>query len=405
MFSELDHSQLSLQDCCNDLHQQYQKHYSKVALHNRFDQTAVDFLKSVLGKQLANHPITAPDCLWSSFNRILIGDSCKFSIAPELAKDYPPLYNGLNGAKALMNLQYSFDIKSGQWQYLEFTRATDNDQSHSPRIMDDVQANDLLIRDLGYITHDYLKSIVDHDAWFINRMPPKWVPRQIKNNTSIDWRSVHRKIKKHKLNFIEIDVSTGGKSGTIPCRLIISLVPLATYKKRIAKAEQHARQKGHRISEEYRVRCWFNTFMTNIPPDRLAAKDINKVYSIRWQIELVFKTWKSLLLIDKCKPVKKPRFECQLLAKFIWILLNWKIFHAVSKFILEHSPDNNCSVWKFFKLSKHHAYSLRMVTNRKLTFEQWCQVFIYPIISGILIEPKKQKTPHHKILNQAFCLG
>jgi hypothetical protein len=328
MFSELDHSQLSLQDCCNDLHQQYQKKYSKVALHNRFDETAVAFLKSVLSKQLANHPIEAPDCLWSSFNRILIGDSCKFSIAPELAKDYPGLYNGLNGAKALMNLQYSFDLKSGQWQYLEFTRATENDQSHSPKIMDAVQANDLLIRDLGYVTHDYLRSITDRKAWFINRMPPKWTPLQVKNNQPIDWRSVHRKIKKHKLHFIEIDVITGGKA---------------------------------------------------------------------------FKTWKSILLIHKSKPVKKHRLECQLLAKFIWILLNWKIFNALKNFILEYSPDNSCSMWKFFKQSKHHAYSLRMVTRRKLTFEQWCKLFIYPIIQGVLIEPKKDKPPHHTVLNQVFA--
>jgi hypothetical protein len=402
MFSELDHSQLSLQDCCNDLHQQYQKKYSKVALHNRFDETAVAFLKSVLSKQLANHPIEAPDCLWSSFNRILIGDSCKFSIAPELAKDYPGLYNGLNGAKALMNLQYSFDLKSGQWQYLEFTRATENDQSHSPKIMDAVQANDLLIRDLGYVTHDYLRSITDRKAWFINRMPPKWTPLQVKNNQPIDWRSVHRKIKKHKLHFIEIDVITGGKA-SVPFRLIISLVPPSTYKERLAKAEKHAQQKGHQVSEEYRVRSWFNTFITNVPSEVLPASDVNRVYSTRWQVELIFKTWKSILLIHKSKPVKKHRLECQLLAKFIWILLNWKIFNALKNFILEYSPDNSCSMWKFFKQSKHHAYSLRMVTRRKLTFEQWCKLFIYPIIQGVLIEPKKDKPPHHTVLNQVFA--
>jgi hypothetical protein len=403
MFSEQDHSLLSLQDCCNDLNQQYQKQYSKVALHKRFDQTAVDFLKSVLGQQLANHPVVAPDCLWSFFNRILIGDSCKFSIAPELAKDYPPLYNGHHGAKALMNLQYSFDLKSGQWQYLEFTRATENDQSHSSRIMDDVQVNDLLIRDLGYVTHNYLQSIADRNAYFINRMPPKWAPLQKQNNQPIDWRSIYRKIQKHKLQFIEIDVITRESVTAIPVRLIISLVPPSVYKERLAKTEKHARQKNCRVSEEYKIRCWFNAFITNIPPGVLSARDINKVYNTRWQIELVFKTWKSLLSINKTKPVKRHRFECQLLAKFIWILLNWKIFHAVSKFILEHSPNNNCSIWKFFKQARHHSYSLRMVISRKLTFEQWSKLFIYPIVQWLLIEPKKHKIPHHQILNQAFC--
>ena len=402
MFSEQDHSLLSLQDCCNDLSQQYQKQYSKVALHKRFDQAAVDFLKAVLGQQLANHPVAAPDRLWNSFNRILIGDSCKFSIPQGLAKDYPGLYNGHHGAKALMNLQYSFDLKSGQWQYLDFTRATDNDQSHSPKIIHDVQVNDLLIRDLGYITHSYLKSIADRGAYFINRMPPKWEPLQKKDGRPIDWKSIYHKIQKHKLQFIENQVVIGVKENSTPARLVMSLVPPSVYKERLAKAEKHARQKGHQVSKEYKIRCWFNMFITNIPPEVLSGKDIGKVYNTRWQIELVFKTWKSLLSIHKNKPIKRHRLECQLLAKFIWILLNWKIFHAVSKFILKHSPNNNCSIWKFFKQARHHSYSLRMVISRQLTFEQWSKMFIYPIVQWLLIEPKKHKKAHHQILNQAF---
>jgi len=402
MFSDLDHSQVSLQDCCNDLTQQYQKRYSKVALHKRFDQPAVDFLKSVLAKQLANHPVVAPDCLWN-FNRILIGDSCKFSIPEGLAKDYPGLYKGLNGAKALMNLQYSFDLKSGQWQYLELTKATDNDQSHCPKIIDNVQAYDLLIRDLGYITHHYLKSIVERQAYFLNRMPPKWAPLQKHDGKPVDWKKMHRKIQKHKLQFIEIDTIIGKGDNAVSARLMMFLVPISVYKERLAKVEKHAKQKGTQVSEEYKFRCQFNTFITNIPAKVLSTRDISRVYSIRWQIERVFKIWKSVLSIHKNKPVKKHRLECQLLAKFIWILLNWKIFHALSKFILEYSPDNDCSLWKFFKQARYHSYSLRLVIKHKLTFEQWGENFIYPIVQRLIIEPRKDRIPHHQILNEVFA--
>ena len=404
MFSELDHSQVSLQDCCNDLSQQHQKRYSKVALHKRFDQRAVDFLKSVLGEQLSNHPVVAPDCLWNSFNRILIGDSCKFSVPAELATDYPGLYNGRNGAKALMNLQYGFDLKSGRWQYLEFTKATENDQSHSRKIVNDVQANDLHIRDLGYVTHHYLQTITACRAYFINRIQPKWTVLQKQNNKRLDWKTVYRKIKKHNLSWIETEIVLGD-THQVTARLILSLVPESVYKERLAKAEQHARQKGHAVSEEYRIRSRFNAFITNIPNEKLSAEYVKKVYSIRWQIELVFKTWKSLSYIHKNKAVKKHRFECQLLAKFIWILLNWKIFHAISKFILEKSPNNNCSIWKFFKYIRQQSYSLRMVIGKNLTFERWCEICIYPVISALLIEPKKHKPTHHQILNHAFLLS
>ena len=70
----------------------------------------------------------------------------------------------------------------------------------------------------------------------------------------------------------------------------------------------------------------------------LKAADIIQLYRLRWQIELVFKTWKSLLCIHKVKAVKKDRLECQLLARFIWILMNWKIFRCIDTFIQNQRP-------------------------------------------------------------------
>jgi hypothetical protein len=394
---------MSLQDCCNDINQQHEKQYSKVALHKRFNQNSVAFLKAVLAEQIANHPTMAHEFLWNPFERILIGDSCKFSIPESLIQDYPG-FQGCWRANALMNLQYAFDLKNGQWQYLEFTRATDNDQLYSAKVLEDVQANDLLLRDLGFVTQRYLQTIIEKKAYFINRIPPRLSVFQKQTGKPINWKGIHHKIKKQGLDHLEMQVIIG-ESKSIESRLVASIVPLAVYEERVRKAEKHARSKGVQVTDEYKIRCRLNVFITNIPKEFLASNNISKVYRTRWQIELVFKTWKSLLLIHKTKPVKKYRFECQLLAKFIWVLLNWKIFQAISKFILKESPDNNCSLWKFFKQAKHHSYSLRMVIAGTLKFEQWCKIYIYPIIRCLLIEPKNEKTPHHQILNQSFSLG
>lgn len=83
---------------------------------------------------------------------------------------------------------------------------------------------------------------------------------------------------------------------------------------------------GSGLSDEYKARCMFNIFITNTGGGTLKAADIIQLYRLRWQIELVFKSWKSLLGIHKVKAVKKERMECQLIGRFIWILLNWKVF-------------------------------------------------------------------------------
>jgi hypothetical protein len=257
MFSQLDQSQVSLQDCCNDLSQQHQKQYSKVALHKRFNQSSVDFLKAVLAEQLSDHPTTVHESLWNHFNRILIGDSCKFSIPEHLSQDYPG-FNGCRPANAIMNLQYAYDLKNGHWQYLEFTRATENDQRYSAKILDDIQANDLLLRDLGFVTYQYLQTIINKKAYFINRVHPKWSVFRKESAKQINWKSIYRRMNKYHLKHMEIEVMIGKEN--IESRLVVSVVPLSVYQKRLRKVEKHARSKGFKVSDEYKIRCRLNTF-------------------------------------------------------------------------------------------------------------------------------------------------
>jgi IS4 transposase len=65
----------------------------------------------------------------------------------------------------------------------------------------------------------------------------------------------------------------------------------------------------------------------------LPIEKIRRTYYLRWQIELVFKTWKSFFEINKVKKVKKERLECQLLAKLIWVLLNWQLFRSCNHYV------------------------------------------------------------------------
>jgi hypothetical protein len=130
------------------------------------------------------------------------------------------------------------------------------------------------------------------------------------------------------------------------------------------------------------------------------VNDVIQLYRLRWQIELVFKNWKSLLGIQKVKAVKKDRFECQLIARFIWILMNWKIFKYFDVFIQKNAPGYACSMWKFFKQARVFGHALRKVYNGSLNFKDWCEIFIFPIIKSLLIEPKKGKKATFQIVNE-----
>jgi Transposase DDE domain len=401
IFSELDHSQLSLQECCNDLAQQRQKSLSKVALHNRFNARSLGFLKQVLAGQMASKLDICQGDNWKPFSRVIVGDSCKFSMPAQYAEDYPG-FGSFGNKSAIMNLQYFYDLKYGNWESLEFTKATENDQSHTKKTLDRIGKGELHIRDLGFITMEYQARVIREQAFFLNRLHPQWKPVEYSTAKPIDWKALYRKMECGTIGHFETMVTIGKDKHVFNCRMIAVAVPEQIWAERIREAEKKHKSMGKSISDEYRIRCRFNVFITNSDEKDIKAADIIQLYRLRWQIELIFKNWKSLLDIHKVKRVKKERLECQLIAKFIWILLNWKIFWHINVHIQRNLPGYACSTWKFFKQARQYSHALRKVATASMDFNAWCERFLCPIIKHLVIEPKKGKKPGYCIVNDAF---
>ena len=56
-----------------------------------------------------------------------------------------------------------------------------------------------------------------------------------------------------------------------------------------------------------------NVYITNTSLEEVPTNYVHSLYSLRWQIEILFKTWKSFFGIDECKNIKEnPRVP------FIW---------------------------------------------------------------------------------------
>ncbi|MEO6524526.1 MAG: IS4 family transposase [Mucilaginibacter sp.] len=400
MFSDLDHSRLSLQDCCNELEQQSGKSLSKVALHKRFNQRSLEFLKLVLSEQMSLKLDLSGENDWPPFSRVLISDSTKFALPKQCKNDYPG-FGGMR-SQALMNIQYAFDIKSGNWETLELVKATQSDNGYSKSTYQHILKGDLLIRDLGYMTHEYLATVAAEEAFFLNRLHPQWKPVQAITGKFIDWVGLYKKMQGSFDKKLETIVTVGKGEQAFDCRLIAVPVPEQVWAERIRKAKIRAKSQRHTLSDEYKARARFSVFITNTDENTLKATDVIQLYRLRWQVELIFKTWKSLLDVHKVKSVKKERLECQLIAKFIWILLNWKAFRCIDSFIKKGSLTYACSMWKFFKQAKLHSQSLKGVVTGKLTCRHWLKLCILPIIRNMLIEPKKDKEPSFAIVNGIF---
>ena len=91
-----------------------------------------------------------------------------------------------------------------------------------------------------------------------------------------------------------IDVSVLlGVSHRLPCRLIALRVPQEVADRRRQKAYVKAQKHGRVPSREYLEWQDWTIFVTNCEPELLTWEAVVVLYRTRWQIELMFKLWKS----------------------------------------------------------------------------------------------------------------
>jgi len=104
------------------------------------------------------------------------------------------------------------------------------------------------------------------------------------------------------------------------------------------------------------------------------------------------------LSIHKVKKVKKERLECQLIARIIWALINWRLFQAANWSLKPSKKARGISILKFSKQVIKFTAILREIIDDVIKFRCWIKDRYIPIIMHLLIETKKGKTSHCQIL-------
>ncbi len=326
MFNSEHLKSQSLNDLSVILKNKHQLEITKQSLHERFNESAVIFLKRALEKLMQTQLEVAPSVLkLEGINRVLIKDSVCFQIDESLLMAYPG--SGGDGSKASVRIQFEYDLLCGTINDLSLNAFNNQDASNSVATVDLLNAGDLIIRDLAYVGLKALKAIIKQAAYFLCRLSPsvKVYERTGDQYVEIGFNPIRRHMEKRGLAMMEKDVYLG-KREKIKTRLVIHLLPADEVEKRIRKAKQKNKRKGRNApTKEYIARAHLNLFTTNVSAEVIPAKNVWSLYRLRWQIELTFKIWKSICDIEKVKKVKKHRLECYIYAKLILIILSWTI--------------------------------------------------------------------------------
>jgi len=347
----------SLNDLTVTLRQEYDIEMTKQSLHKRFNEKAVLFLKMTLAK-LLNRRINRSRILplASRFKRILIKDSVCFQIDESLLEHYPG--SGGSGSKASVRIQFEYDMLSGLINDLGIYAFNEQDATNSAATLDMTREGDLVIRDLAYMHLDALKGFIQRSVSFLCRLNTQTlVYQQVKGEMKpVNFSLIVKRMVGFRVNSLVEDVYIGKKE-KLPVRLFIYLMPQQEYSERIRKAQKKAKENGRSLTKEYKARAALNLFITNVTDGSLTLNNAWTLYRMRWQIELVFKVWKSIWEIDEVKKVNKQRFECYILSKLITISLCWQLVWRIGK-TLYRLEGKMLSFIKAFKTLRRYVADL-----------------------------------------------
>ncbi len=323
----------SLNDLSIILKDRHDIEIQKQSLHERFNKHALYFLKRALEKMLERQlgqEFLRPDD-FKGFKRILIKDSTCFQIDESLAQCYPG--SGGGGSDASIRIQFEYDVLSGKINDLSVNAFNRQDATDSLATVEMTREGDLIIRDLAYMSLKVLKSFIAGKRYFFCRVNPivKILEKSEDGFECLDIVKITNYMKKHELQYLEKEMYLG-LTEKMKVRMILYLVPEEEVARRIRKAEQNNKKKCRKpVSKEYKARASLNFFITNAPPSLIPIEKAWNFYRLRWQIELIFKIWKSICDIEKVKKVKKHRLECYIYSKLIMIVLGWKILWCTAK--------------------------------------------------------------------------
>jgi hypothetical protein len=389
---------------CNQMAIETQSRYgvdiTKQGIDQRFNEGARKYIHSLIGEVLSKQVTQSLDIGWlKSFERVIIKDSSKFDLNARVKNKLPGF--GGSASEAGACLQYEFDIKTGYVNDLDITPANASDSKNALSTIDSVGKGDLTIRDLGYFVTEYFEKIHEKEAFFLSRLNASvavYKKNQKGELKELSFGVLYQRMIKQKIKTLDMDVFIH-RDKRLSVRLIIEPALEEVYNQRMKKIASYNKKKGHQLTQNYRDRCRFNLFITNIPSDNLDRKTIIKIYRVSWQIELIFKVWKSIFGLDNVAPMKYERLMASLNAKLLIVLVNWQTIVA-HRFHLFNKKGRLLSLIKCFKTLKDNSTYLRNILVNGMKGIEWWMKWNQQIFgSKHWLERKKNKLGFVEIIS------
>jgi Transposase DDE domain len=283
-------------------------------LSQRFTKEAATFLQQVLAvalqRVLAAEKLAIP--VLEQFAAVYIEDSTTIVLPEELREVWRGCGNASDQGEAALKITLRLDLASGLLSGLSLHDGRRNDSAAAHSVTS-LPTEALYLADLGFFSLHRLQQIADQRAFFLSRLRAgtKLYDLEGQELDLPDWLATQQPT-------VDAPVLVG-KREQLQARLLAVRVP------------QEVKRKGQMVSSERLALADWTILITNVPIEMLSLAEALVVARARWQIELLFKLWKSHGRIDESRSGKVWRVLCDVYAKLLamviqhwtWLLSLW----------------------------------------------------------------------------------
>jgi hypothetical protein len=345
------------------------------AIEQRHTPRLVDFLQRlfrgatqlIVGSDQALAPIL------ERFTSVTVIDSSTITLPDEMQNEFRGCGGSYGSGAAALKLQTELDLRSGALAHVEIEAGRSPDGATSRQEVRHGKGS-LRIADLGYFALAVFAATDAAGEYFLSRL-------QFGTHVLLhSGRAVEvlRWLAQQPGPFVDVSVLLGQEQ-RLPCRLIAWRLPREQANRRRQKLRQETmKKKGREPSAERLAWCDWTILVTNVPGDLLTPKEATILYRARWQVELLFKRWKSQGLVAELSGStvlrQMVRVWSRLLAAVIqhWLMVGtiWgdpgrsldKVWQAVRGYVSRLAAALDC-----------RAELERVLTDMRATFTKTCR--------------------------------
>lgn len=317
---------------------------------DRFSFASAACLAQVLTAAIAQTVVATPTdlALLNRFAGVVVIDGSVIGLPAELAIEFSGSANQ-TGDHAGLKLGVGLDLTTGRLDgpHLMAARSHDRllpiqDQPVAPGV--------LRLADLGFFDLTVLAALSAQRASWLTRLQVGTVVSDVQGHR-LDLLTLLRRQCQRTL---DLPVLLGVRD-RLPCRLLAERVPKAVADERRQRAREEARRRGQTVSARGLTLADWTIRVTNVPVAQLSVAAAMVLGRVRWQIELLFKLWKSHGKVDASRSANPWRILTEIYAKLVALVIQ----HWVLVVTSWHEPER--SMVKGAQAVRMHACHLGYV--------------------------------------------